>query len=215
MTIHRFASLPKPKETEWDLELPEEQQETNGEIELSEEDAAERDRRNQALRDAAERAEFKRRTQVLQRALPRPSHVDIDVLFENVSHVSDPIEQDIAKEMSLLIANDARKYPAVGSNVKGPSRSLELFDDDALDRARVEIALEMPSEGREEREEDFAASWSMIHDTSSELPGLASYENDEVDEDQARTEAFDVSDDGPVQQYSRVLKAHRIFKAQS
>ncbi|KAL8746765.1 MAG: hypothetical protein Q9184_007698, partial [Pyrenodesmia sp. 2 TL-2023] len=59
----KFASLPRPKETEWDLELPEEQQESNGDIELSEEDAAERDRRNQAIREAAHQAELKRRTQ--------------------------------------------------------------------------------------------------------------------------------------------------------
>ncbi|KAI4170048.1 MAG: hypothetical protein LQ343_005188 [Gyalolechia ehrenbergii] len=186
----KFASLPKPKEIEWELELPEEQQETKGEVELSEEDAAERDRRNQALRDAAERAEFKRRTQVLQRALPRPSNVDISALLDSASHVSDPIEQTIAKEMALLIANDACKYPASNSKVKGSSRPLESFDDDALDRARVEIALELPSDGREEREEEFASEWTAIHESSSSLPGLGSYEDAEGDENQLMTEAF-------------------------
>lgn len=188
----KFASLPKPKETEWDLELPEEQEETNGDLELSEEDAAERDRRNQAIREAAQQAELKRRTQVLQRALPRPSTVDTDALLETASHVSDPVEQAIAKEMALLIANDARKYPAPAANVKGSSRPLESFDDDALDRARVEIALEMPSNGREERDEEFAKQWAIVHEASSGLPGLGIYEEDEVDERQVLTEAFDV-----------------------
>lgn len=189
----KFASLPQPKETEWDLELPEEQQETNREVELSEEDAAERDRRDQAMRDAAQQAEFKRRTQVLQRALPRPSNVDIDALLETASHESDPVEQAIAKEMALLIANDARKYPAPGSDVKGSSRPLESFDDDALDRARVEIAMEIPSDGREGREEDFVEKWLQVHEASSSgLPGLGSYEGDEADEHQMLTEAFDV-----------------------
>lgn len=192
----KFASLPKPKETEWDLELPDEQQETNGEVELSEEDAAERDRRNQALQDAAERAEFKRSTQVLQRALPRPSSVDINALLETTSHVSDPIEQAIAKEMALLIANDARKYPFQGSVVKGSSQPLESFDDDALDRARVEIALEMPSDGREDREEEFANEWDMIHKSSSSLPGFGGYDDDE-DENQVMTEAFNVRVSSP------------------
>ncbi|KAI4132956.1 MAG: hypothetical protein LQ338_000423 [Usnochroma carphineum] len=188
----KFASLPQPKETEWDLELPEEQQETNREVELSEEDAAERDRRDQAMRDAAQQAEFKRRTQVLQRALPRPSNVDIDALLETASHESDPVEQAIAKEMALLIANDARKYPAPGSDVKGSSRPLESFDDDALDRARVEIAMEIPSDGREGREEDFVEKWLQVHEASSSgLPGLGSYEGDEADEHQMLTEAFD------------------------
>lgn len=188
----KFASLPKPKETEWDLELPGEQQETNGEVELSEEDAAERDRRNQAIREAAQQAELKRRTQVLQRALPRPSNVDIDALLETASHVFDPVEKAIAKEMALLIANDARKYPASGSNVKGSSKPLESFDDDALDRARVEIAMEIPSDGREEWEEDFAEKWATAHEASSGLPGLGSYEEEVPDEQQVLTEAYDV-----------------------
>ncbi|KAL8737076.1 MAG: hypothetical protein Q9181_002032 [Wetmoreana brouardii] len=187
----KFASLPKPKETEWDLELPEEQQETNGKVDLSEEDAAERDRRNQIVREAAERAEFKRRTQVLQRNLPRPSNIDIDALLATASHVSNPVEQAIARETALLIANDARKYPVPNSNVKGSPSPLESFDDDALDRARVEIAMEMPSDGKDEREEQFAAEWSRRHDASSGLPGLGSYEEDEVDERQVMTEAFD------------------------
>ena len=192
LIIDRFASLPKPKETEWDLELPEEQQETRGDVELSEEDASERDRRNQAQREAAEQAEFKRRTQVLQRNLPRPSRVDIDALLEAACHVSDPIDNMIARETALLIANDARRHPAIGSAVEGSSRPLESFDDDALDRARVEIAVEMPSDGRDERDEDFATRWSEIHETSSGLPGLGSYGEDEADGHRVMTEAFEV-----------------------
>ncbi|KAL8960347.1 MAG: hypothetical protein Q9183_005479, partial [Haloplaca sp. 2 TL-2023] len=188
----KFASLPKPKETEWDLELPEETQETNGAFEVSEEDAAERDRRDQAMREAAERADFRRRTQVLQQNLPQPSNVDIDELLRSASGVADPVEHMIARETALLIANDARKYPAPGSNVKGSSRSLEAFDDEALDRARVETALEMPSNGREEQEQDFLQVWSKKHEASLGLPGLGSYGKDEVDEQQALTEAFDV-----------------------
>ncbi|KAL8870564.1 MAG: hypothetical protein Q9174_003423 [Haloplaca sp. 1 TL-2023] len=187
----KFASLPKPKETEWDLELPEETQETNGAFEGSEEDAAERDRRDQVVREAAERADFRRRTQVLQRNLPRPSNVDVDALLHSASDVADPAEHMIARETALLIANDALKYPPPGSNVKGSSRSLEAFDDEALDRARVEIALEMPANGREELEQDFLQIWSEKHEASSGLPGLGSYDKDEVDEQQALTEAFD------------------------
>ncbi|KAL8997607.1 MAG: hypothetical protein Q9169_003154 [Polycauliona sp. 2 TL-2023] len=186
----RFASLPKPKETEWDLELPEEQQETNGDIEFSEEDAAERDRRKLAQREAAVRADFKRRTQVLQRSLPRPSRVDINALLEAASLVSDPVENIIARESALLIANDARKHPTTDSFVEGPARPLETFDDDALDRARVEIALEMPPDGRNERDEDFTTWWLEIHETSSGLPGLAGYNEGETEEHGVMTEAL-------------------------
>ena len=144
------------------------------------------------MREAAERADFRRRTRVLQRNLPRPSNVDIDALLQSASGVADPAEHMIARETALLIVNDARKYPAPGSNVKGSSRSLEAFNDEALDRARVEIALEMPSNGREEQEQDFLHVWSNQHEALLGLPGLGSYEKDEVDEQQALTEAFNV-----------------------
>lgn len=193
----QFAALPKPKETDWELELPEEQPESNGDIELSEEDAAERDRRNQAIREAAERADFKRRTQVLQRALPRPLDVDIDALFKTAFTVADPVESAVAQEMVLLIANDALKYPATGTKVNGSSRPLEAFDDQALNKARMEIALEMPTIDLEKTQEDFEKAWTEIHSSSSALPGLASYEIDEIDEHQLLNEAFDVSPPWP------------------
>ena len=188
----QFATLPKPKELDFELELPEEQQEVDGEMELSEEDAAERDRRNRALREAAERADFKRRTQVLQRNLPRPTVVDVDALLKAASETHDPIQAMIAEEAALLIANDAYKYPVSGSKVQGASRPLEVFDDDALDRARLEIALELPSGDKEKRQQDFEASWEKLHETSSSLLGLAGYEEDEVDERQILTDAFDL-----------------------
>ncbi|MCJ1300566.1 Pre-mRNA-splicing factor cef1 [Hypocenomyce scalaris] len=186
----QFASLPNPKETDWELELPEEQQETSGAVELSEEDAAERDGRNRALREAAERAEFKRQTQVLQRALPRPSIVDVDALVKNALDISDPIEGAVAREMALLIANDALRYPVSGAKVQGSSKPLELFDDDALNKARLEIALELPQDGAAKRQEEFEKAWQELHG-STKLPGLTGYDDDEIDEHQLMVEAFD------------------------
>lgn len=174
----RFASLPKPKETDWELELPEEKSETNGDVELSEEDAAERDQRNQAIREAAERAELKRRTQVLQRKLPRPSIVDIDALLKNASEIPDPYESAVAKEVALLVANDALKYPDPEDpiTVHGSSQPLDTFDDDTLNKARLEIALEMPSSGGEERQQALQQIWAKI---DSSLPGLSAYSDDD------------------------------------
>lgn len=190
----RFASLPTPKETDWELELPEEQQETNGEVELSEEDAAERDRRNQVLREATERADFKRRTQVLQRNLPRPSIIDADSLFENASNIANPVESAVAKEMALLVVNDALKYPDpdVPTKVTGASRPLEVFEDEELDKARLEIALELPSSGGEERQQLFEESWLKIHNAS--LLGLTDYSDSESEvEKPLVTETVNVS----------------------
>lgn len=174
------------------MELPDERPETNGDVELSEEDAAERDRRDQILREAAEAADFSRRTQVLQRALPRPSVVDIDALMKTASEVSDPGEGAIAKEMALLIANDALKYPTSKAKVQGVCRPLQSFDDEALSNARLQIAMETQSAAAEKDQEVFDSAWSELHEASSVLPGLASYEEDGDDARQVLTEAFDV-----------------------
>lgn len=146
---------------------------------MSEEDAAERDRRNQALREVAERAEFKRRTQVMQRKLPRPSVVDIDALLKSASEISDPSESAVAKEVALLVASDSLKYrdPEDPITVHGSSQPLEVFDDDMLNKARLEIALEMPSSGGEERQQALEQTWATIH---SSLPGLDDYSDDET-----------------------------------
>lgn len=187
----QFSALPKPKELDFELELPEEQPEINDETELSTEDAAERDRRNQALRQAAERADFKRRTQVMQRNLPRPSTVDVELLRKSAADIRDPVEALIATETALLIANDALKYPPPGAKVSGSSRPLQVFEDNALNRARLEIALETQSSDKEGMQKDFEASYERLHDASSGLPGLAVYEDDEIDERQIITQAFD------------------------
>ena len=183
----QFAALPQPKDLDFELELPEEQQEVDGGVEMSEEDAADADQRNQALREAAERADFKRRTQVMQRSLPRPSLVDTDALLECSSELADPAEALIARETALLIANDAFRYPLPSAKVQGSSRSLDIFDDEELDRARLEIALEFSSSNKEQRLHDF----EVLHSSSSALPGLAGYEIDEIDERQALMEAFE------------------------
>ena len=183
----QFAALPKPKDLDFELELPEEQQETDGGVEMSEEDAADEDRRNQALREAAERADFKRRTQVMQRNLPRPSLVDTDSLLKSSSELADPAEALIARETALLIANDAFRYSPPSAKVHGSSQPLDTFDDEELDRARLEIAQEFASSNKEQRLHDFEA----LHGSSSALPGLASYEVEEIDERQAVMEAFE------------------------
>ena len=183
----QIAALPKPKDLDFELELPEEQQEIDGGVELSEEDAADRDRRNQALREAAERADFKRRTQVMQRNLPRPSLVDTDALLNSSSELADPAEALIARETALLITNDAFRYPLPRAKVQGSSRPLNIFDDEELNRARLEIAQESTSSNGEQRMHEFEA----LHNSSSALPGLAGYEEDEIDERRVVMEAFE------------------------
>ncbi|KAK6596022.1 myb-like DNA-binding domain-containing protein [Botrytis cinerea] len=186
-----LASLPKPKDTEWELELPEEQQENFGVQELSEEDAELRDRRNQQIREAREQLEFKRRTQVLQRGLPRPSVIDINALMKTVENIEDTIEGSIEREAALLIANDALQYPTPGAKVRGTSKAIDVFEDDDLSQARLQLLMEVPKDLVEQGSDAFRAAWDEAH-KSSLLPGLSGYDSDdEIDEHQMLLDAFD------------------------
>ena len=180
----QFAALPKPKELDFELVVPDESDEINGNIEISEEDAEERDRRNRALREAAERADFKRRTQVMQRNLPRPTTVDIDGLLKATSALSDPIEAMIAREKALLIANDNLKFPIPGVKVHGSSTPLQSFNEETLSLARLEIAKEAAQIDRSSQDEN-------LEELFNPLPGLTGYDDDNPANDQVLTDAFE------------------------
>ncbi|KAH8678915.1 pre-mRNA splicing factor component-domain-containing protein [Tricladium varicosporioides] len=187
---HGLASLPKPKDTEWELELPEEQQEAMQLEEQSEEDAEIRDRRNREIREAQEKLDFSRRSQVMQKKLPRASALDINAIIQNASKISDPIIGAIEREAALLIANDAIRYPIPGAKVRGTPQILDQFDDDSLAQARLRILQEVPEELAEQGPEVFQKAWSKAN-SSSLLPGLSGYGDDEIDEHQLLVEAFD------------------------
>ena len=186
----KLSSLPKPRETEWELELPEEQDEpTVNQGQLSEEDAAARDARNAAIAEAAALADFRRQTQVVQKGLPRPRVLDVDSMLKNARANEDPIARAIAEEMAILMANDARKFG--GAKIHGQAKSLQDFDEEALQRAQMEVILEMGQDAdREKFGVAFEREWEKAH-TSSILPGLAGYADDEIDEEQLLTESFD------------------------
>ncbi|KAF2131400.1 hypothetical protein P153DRAFT_364989 [Dothidotthia symphoricarpi CBS 119687] len=190
----RLAALPKPKEESWEFELPDEQADEM-EVEVSEEDAAEIDRRNREMQQAAERANFARQTQVVQRFLPRPSVVDIDALMKRALDLSDPVEREVETEMALLVANDVQKFG--GSNgsgrVTGTLRPLQMLSDDALRAAKMELALELAMTSDKDKKAfhaEFGTAWTNLHG-SAMLPGIAGYEEDEIDEHQLMIEAFD------------------------
>ena len=190
----RLAALPKPKETSWEFELPEEQAEQM-DIEVSEEDAAERDRKLREAQLAAERAEFARQTQVVQRFLPRPSIVDIDALMKRALDISDPVEREIETEMALLIANDVAKFG--GGKVTGALQPVERMSDESLRAAKMELALELSMTTEKNKKafhSEFSSAWTNLHGTAM-LPGIAGYEEDEIDEHQLLVEAFDNAQD--------------------
>lgn len=137
-----LASLPKPKDTEWEFELPEDQAEAARAQEAREEDAAERDRRARERQAAIDELERRRRTQVMQRNLPRPAVLDISELAKRAEATKDAAERLIAQEAALLMAHDAQKYPLPGSQIKGSLKALTHIDDNDLADARLLIMSE-------------------------------------------------------------------------
>lgn len=184
-----LASLPKPKDTEWEFEIPDEEKESAATEEARQEDAAERDRRERERRAAEEELELRRRTQVLQRGLPRPQVVDLTHLLKRANKITNQAEALIAKEAAALMANDAAKYPLPGSQVKGTPRAIDRIDDNALADARLLILSETkprPSFGEIQTFFDSRAK-------DSTLLGLGCYNDDEDEQEAAMRAAFNVS----------------------
>lgn len=165
----KLASLPKPKETEWELEVLPTEQEELAERERSElEDQEEVDRRNQEAREAAAAAEFQRQTQVYKRSLPRPTRIDYNKLAAEASSIPDPIQAMIASEAALLMANDARKFPLSGSNVTGRPPKVESLSDDLLRQAREQLAAETDEAGRQ----DYVNALEQMYSSENERGAL-------------------------------------------
>lgn len=192
----KLSSLPRPKETEWELEeLPSETAEPMAAVEFTEEDSAERDRREQEARALAAQAEFKRQSQVYQRGLPRPAVLDLSALMKRASHVTDPIGGLIAQEAAVLIAHDSRKHPVPGSKVEGKAPQLGQLDARFLETAHTAIAAEIASTEAQQQQEEwqgkFDDAWSSVRVNA--LPGLENYEDEEdpFQEEQRMIGAFD------------------------
>ena len=113
--------------------------------------------------------------------------------MNNAAEFPDAAEAAVAKEMALLIANDAFKYPTPGAKLQGTSRPLQIFDDSSLSAAKAEIAKEMDALDLSPLQASFDASWTELHSSSTSLSSLAAYSSssDEAAIHQAETEAFD------------------------
>ena len=171
----KLSSLPRPKETEWELEaLPLEQEETDGHVQLSEEDAAEADRRDQEARERAAVAEFKRQSQVYQKSLPRSVLVDYNAMLERAKQVSDPIEAMIAEEACALIAADGLLHPLPGSKIIGnfmpPKQPRD--EDMATARALLEAEVDQASQAT------FVEEYCSMHESFMDSNKLPSYLTD-------------------------------------
>lgn len=125
-----FRDLPKP-ENNFELLVPDdegEEESESGQV-LSEEDAAERDARIKRRKEEEEHAALARRSQVVQRGLPRPPNVDLERLLKDLSLVPAPeSEQEAVQglidlELAHLMQHDSLMHPIPGTAHPGGTPS--------------------------------------------------------------------------------------------
>ncbi|KAN0062716.1 Pre-mRNA-splicing factor cef1 [Thecaphora frezii] len=116
---------------------------------LSVEDAAERDARLARLAEQERLKALARRSQVVQRGLPRPKAVDLPTLLKqfgaaSISGGRADVQTLIGEEMARLIHHDSIEYPLPGSDQAGSVRSqLPHLSDEELQRAREAMHQEL------------------------------------------------------------------------
>lgn len=187
----KLAALPRAKELDFELELPEEQNEVQVSEAQQKEDAALRDKREAEIAHAAALQEFRQQTKVVQKGLPRPKVIDVNSMLRHAKQLTNPVERMLEEEAISLIAADARKFG--GTKVSGIATAPGRFTEEALQRAQMEIILEIGSDpaARQRFDSRFEQEWTQAH-ADAVLPGLAAYtEDDEWDEEQLLTETFD------------------------
>ncbi|BGP56166.1 hypothetical protein JCM8202_005934 [Rhodotorula sphaerocarpa] len=152
-----FSSLPQPK-NEYELVLPEEQEEAEAAGESAEvaeamriEDRSEREARLKELRDKEEKLELERRSQAVKRGLPRPAEVDAAALFAQLDleagegEVKEDkwrreAERAVTAEMIRLLEHDSIAHPVAGSKRAGGGKTtLPRIADEELAAARKTV----------------------------------------------------------------------------
>lgn len=144
-----FMSLPVP-ENNFELLVPEDEEAEDESAPLSVEDAAERDARLARLRAEAEARELARRSQSVQRGLPRPPNVDLTVLLNELQLIPvDETEDEQARrlidsEVAQLMLHDSLAHPLPGTTNPGSTLSDYVSPpDEDVAAATAEVAREL------------------------------------------------------------------------
>lgn len=169
-----FENLPKPLNN-FDIVIPEDDELKSDRVVTDEleEDAGERARLLKIQEEEEHQRELKRRSQVLQRELPRPvMEADEYIFAEFRAEKSSEINSEIASELSRLIISDNVQYPADGYPI--PGDILPSLDDEDRKLALEEIKKELDKSTLETIVENFTA---QIEAQPYILPGL-NYESD-------------------------------------
>ncbi|OCH95210.1 hypothetical protein OBBRIDRAFT_788394 [Obba rivulosa] len=166
-----FMSLPKP-ENNFELLVPEDEEvEETAESRQAVEDAEERDARLRRQREEEERKALARRSQAVQRGLPRPPMVDVERLLANltVEEEGEPSELAAAEnlvhaEVVDLLRHDSIAHPIPGTSIPGGTKSFyQMPPDEDIAAAQAAIQSELaaaigyPDANEEQMKEGLAA----------------------------------------------------------
>jgi pre-mRNA-splicing factor CDC5/CEF1 len=146
-----FKALPRP-ENNFELLVPEDEEAAeDGKGAVHMEDAAERDARLKRIQEEEERKALARRSQAIQRGLPRPANVEVEQLLEALDLAEDDndgiskrVHRLVNTEIVHLLEHDAITYSIPGTTRPGASESTYVIpDDEDIEAARHEIHLEL------------------------------------------------------------------------
>ncbi|GAB4822419.1 hypothetical protein N2152v2_009465 [Parachlorella kessleri] len=173
-----LSQLPAPK-NEYQIVVPE-LPEDEVPADFFEEDAADIERRRKAEAEAQRQAELRKRSQVLQRGLPRPATLDLlperrpDDQLGRLS-AREQAEELLNREMASLLSFEAAKYPLRekkekkgGKQQKEPGvEPIEQFEEVEIQAAR-QLLLQEADFVREAMkhsdvsEQDYMAAWEAV-----------------------------------------------------
>ena len=147
-----FMNLPKP-ENNFELMVPEDEEDEITQDTTREEDAAEKDAKLKRVREEEERKALARRSQAIKLGLPRPTNVDVAELLNDLQLDDEDLPSDLAStqrlvdiELVQLLFHDSLTYPLPGtSHLGGTKSTYQMPRDEDADEARLAIQRELAS----------------------------------------------------------------------
>jgi pre-mRNA-splicing factor CDC5/CEF1 len=150
----KLGNLPEPEYT-YEVVIPEVENEEDDQRSQQPEDSAEIQLKLKKERELLEQKELLRRSQVLQRQLPRPASINYNLaksFFEGSAAPSEIIDASslVGQEMVQLLAHDDYRYVNTAEKRKTRPQPVELdrLDDHYLNLAKKAIAEEYASDPR-------------------------------------------------------------------
>ena len=147
-----FMNLPKP-ENNFELMVPEDEEDDAAQDQMRDEDAAERDAKLKRAREEDERKALARRSQAIKLGLPRPTNVDVEQLLKDLQLDDGELPTDLVPAQKLvdaelvqLLHHDSLTYPLPGTSHPGGTKSsYQIPRDEDIDEARLAVQRELAS----------------------------------------------------------------------